>query len=202
MSELPAVGVLELGSVARGIVVADAMVKAAPVDHLRVGTVQPGKYLVLVAGDTASVEEALGVGVGVAGADLLDEVFLPDVHAEVVGALVDRSHRAVPEPEALGIVEATGIPATVVAADAGVKASGAQVAALELGDGLGGKGYVLFGGPVADVEVAVEAGAARAGAARLVRVELVAQLHPEVRRNLGVDLRFSRRIETWGSEET
>ncbi len=58
----PAIGLLEFGSVAAGIVAADAMVKRAPLGDLVAGSVQPGRYLVLVAGDVASVEEAVEAG--------------------------------------------------------------------------------------------------------------------------------------------
>ena len=58
----PAVGLLEFASIAAGIVAGDAMVKASPVGSIYAGTVHPGKYLVLVSGDTASVETALDAG--------------------------------------------------------------------------------------------------------------------------------------------
>ena len=58
----PALGLLELESIAAGIEVGDAMAKRAPVELLRAGTVHPGKYLVLVGGDVADVEEALEAG--------------------------------------------------------------------------------------------------------------------------------------------
>ena len=58
----PAVALMEFSSVAAGIVAGDAIVKASPVGSIYAGTVQPGKYLVLVGGDTASVEEALPSG--------------------------------------------------------------------------------------------------------------------------------------------
>ena len=50
---------LEFESIAIGIEAGDAMVKRAPVAHIYSGTVQPGHYLVMVAGDVASVEEAV-----------------------------------------------------------------------------------------------------------------------------------------------
>ena len=58
----PAVGMIELDSIAVGVVTGDAMVKASPLGSINVGTVHPGRYLVLVGGDTASVEVALEVG--------------------------------------------------------------------------------------------------------------------------------------------
>jgi microcompartment protein CcmL/EutN len=43
-------------------VAGDAMAKRAPVAALHAGTVHPGKYLVLVSGEVAAVEEALAPG--------------------------------------------------------------------------------------------------------------------------------------------
>ena len=47
-----AIGMVELNSIARGIETCDYMVKAAQVDLIRSSTVCPGKYMVLIAGDT------------------------------------------------------------------------------------------------------------------------------------------------------
>ena len=58
----PALGLLEVESIAAGIEVGDAMAKRAPIDVIRAGTVHPGKYLILVGGDVAAVEEALEAG--------------------------------------------------------------------------------------------------------------------------------------------
>ena len=84
----PAVGIIELDSIAQGVVTGDAMVKAAPVGSIYAGTVHPGRYLVLVSGDTASVEVALEVGRDVGGTAVLDSIFLPDIHPDVTAAIV------------------------------------------------------------------------------------------------------------------
>ena len=49
-------------SIAIGVRAGDAMVKRAPVEVTYAGTVHPGKYLVLVGGDVASVEESYAAG--------------------------------------------------------------------------------------------------------------------------------------------
>ena len=54
MSFQPALALLEIDSVALGTQVADAMVKRAPIDLFRIGTVQPGKYLILVGGSEST----------------------------------------------------------------------------------------------------------------------------------------------------
>ena len=71
---------MEFASIAVGIVAADAMVKSSPVGSIYAGTVHPGKYLVLIGGDTASVEEALEAARGVGGDSILDSVFFGIVY--------------------------------------------------------------------------------------------------------------------------
>lgn len=189
----PALGLLELDSVAIGVLTGDAMVKASPVQALHTGTVHPGRYLIAVSGDTASVEIALDVGRSAAGSVLTGEVFLPAVDSAVTEAIVAADdHSATSGGEAVGIVECAGVPSTVDAADAGVKAAAVQIATLRLADGLGGKGYVVFGGTVAEVEEAVGAAVDRAGAASVLHSVVVAQLSPDMRADLASDLRFNR----------
>ncbi len=191
----PAVGMLEFSSIAVGIVAGDAMVKAAPLGSIYAGTVHPGKYLVLVSGDTAPVEVALTVGGEVGAEWILDRLFLPDIHPAVTAAITGGGSVATLGGEALGIVETATVATVVQAADAGVKAAQVEVAAVRLADGLGGKGYVLFSGHIADVEAAVEAAQGWSEeAGQLVEARIVAQLHDEMGANLGSDLRFRRRV--------
>ena len=58
----PALALVEFGSIAAGIHAADGMIKRAPIYLIKTGTVQPGKYLVLIGGEVADVEEALAEG--------------------------------------------------------------------------------------------------------------------------------------------
>ncbi len=188
----PALCLLEFSSIARGIEAGDAMVKRAPLDVIRAGTVHPGKYLVLVGGLTADVEEALEAGRDVAGAALVDVVYLPDVHPDVVASI--GGERREDGGEALGVIETPTVAATIDAADAGVKGARVTIRDLRLADELGGKGYVLFGGEVAEVEAAVDYALERLGAAGQEATHVViSQLHAEMRENLAADPGFGAR---------
>ncbi len=192
VERFPALALLEFSSVAAGIVAGDAMVKRAPLAGLWTGTVQPGHYLVLIAGDTASVEESIDAGLEVSRAALLDRVFLPDVHPDVVAAV--RGATVQGAIEALGIVETTSVASTIEAADAGVKGARVAIVELRVADGLGGKGYVLFGGTVHDAEAAVEIGSSRVPSGHLIRATVVASLHREMTENLEGGARFGSRV--------
>lgn len=187
-----ALGLLEFDSIAAGIAAGDAMVKRAPLASIRAGTVQPGKYLVLISGEVADVQEALDAGRRSGDASVRDEVFLPFVHRTVVAVL--EGQRQAASGASLGIIETRSVAACIGAADAGVKGAHVTLRELRLADGLGGKAFLLFSGDVADVEAAVEIACARIPAGQLVRQTVIAALHPEMDENLETSTRFGMRL--------
>jgi len=189
----PALALVEFSSIAVGIQAADAMVKRAPIDVIKTGTVQTGKYLVLIGGTVADVEESLAAGRLVGGTCVVDHVYLPQVHAEVVGAI---GGVRIPETiDSLGVVETTTVAAAIHAADAGVKGAMVHLVEVRLADGLGGKGIVLFSGLVADVEAAVAIGVGvLEQPSLLVRQVVIPQLHPEMWDNVSNATRFRARV--------
>jgi microcompartment protein CcmL/EutN len=188
-----ALALLEYDSIAAGIVAGDAMVKRAPIDSIRAGTVQPGKYLVMLSGEVAEVQEALDAGRAAGGKALRDELFLPQVDRAVVRAI--GGLRQGSEGQALGIVETQTAAACIRGADAGIKGASVTLRELRLADGLGGKAFVFFGGDVADVAAAVEAACRAVGRPEfLVSRAVIAALHDEMDENLLADTRFGMRV--------
>jgi microcompartment protein CcmL/EutN len=189
----PALALIDFSSIAVGIEAADAMVKRAEIAVIRAGTVQPGRYLVLIGGSVAEVQESLDAGREVGGDTILDLVFLPNVHPEVVDAI--GGGRVPGAADALGIVETTTVASAIHAADAGVKGADVRLVEVRLADGLGGKGIVLYSGLVADVEAAVEIGVGvLARPELLVRQVVISQLHSEMWENVSDATRFSARV--------
>ncbi len=190
----PALGLLEFESIAVGIAAGDAMAKRAPIRVLHAGTVHPGRYLVLVGGEVADVEESLQAGRAAGAEALVDMVFLPHVHPAVAAAVAGTRRRGA--GEALGVIETPTVAAIIEAADAGVKGAQVRLLELRLADGLGGKGYVLFDGPVSEVEAAVQLGTARLGSRPGAVHRVIPSLHAEMRENLEADARFRERVRS------
>jgi microcompartment protein CcmL/EutN len=170
--------VLEVGSVARGLFVADALVKRAFVRLLSADPVTPGKYVLVFTGAEADVAEALGAGREAAGAEELDVLYLAAVHEAIVPAL---SGVKVPVIEgSLGVLEMKTVAATLLAADQALKAADVTLCALRLARGIGGKGYVAFVGSQDAVEASLEAGDGAVLPTARVGRELIARPHPDV----------------------
>ncbi len=194
----PAIAIWEFVSIVEGVNAADAIAKGSPIDLLYTGTTHPGKYVVLVAGDTASVDVATNIVSGIE-VDLIDHVFLPDVASTVVDAMVSSDTAAPTESDAVGLVETDTISAGVNAADAAVKAADVSLAALRMADGINGKAYFVVEGVVGDVDAAVEAGVERAGS-HVVASVVIPSLTDELRVDLGASARFLDRVRAHRSE--
>lgn len=190
---------LEVESIALGIRAGDAMVKRAPVAVLHAGTVHPGKYLVLVTGEVASVEEALEAGREAGAPAILDELFLPDPHPRLPAAITGARRRG--GGEAVGVVETRTVAAILRAADRGLKGAEVELRSIHLADGLGGKAYCLFQGEVGDVEAAVETAVESLASPELLVAQVViAQVHDEMLENLDGGARFLPRLRGQGEE--
>lgn len=189
----PAIVLLEFDSVAFGILAGDAMAKRAPLRTLHAGTVHPGRYLVLAGGEVGDLEEALAAAKEAASSRLRDEIFLPDVHLDVVAAISGRRRREA--ASALGVFETKSVPAVIRAADRAVKETAVTVLEVRLADGLGGKGYALFAGEVADVEAAIDACEKSLAEPGLLEASVVIpRLHAEMMENLAAHPEFGRRV--------
>jgi microcompartment protein CcmL/EutN len=175
----PAVGLVETSSIARGLLVADQMVKKAPVELLVARPISPGKHLVLVAGEVADVGEAMSVGIATAAATLVDRLELPQAHQALLDALAGKLAPLATDG-AIAIVETWAVASAILAADAALKAAEVRLPVLRLGDGLGGKGYFLIGGEQSDVQAALAAAVAAVPAGLLASTELIARLHGDV----------------------
>lgn len=194
LARQPALALLEFSSIALGIRAGDAMVKRAPVDVVYAGTIHPGNYLILVGGDVACVEEAFTAGLDAGPDGLLDQLFLPAVHPDVVQALLGRRRRS--SGEALGMVETRTVAATIGAADSGLKGAEVTLVEIRLADRIGGKGYCAFSGPLAEVEAAVEVAVDRLSSPEtLVADVVIPQFHEEMLANIDAASEFWTRLK-------
>ncbi len=154
MTSHPSIALLQFDSIAIGMCAGDGMAKRAPLAVLKAGTVHPGRYLILVGGDVAPVEEAYLEGQRLGEDMLIDKIFLPEVHPIAYAAALGQRSSAT--YNTLGVIETHLLPAALHAADAGIKGAAVEILELRLGDGLGGKGLLLLGGDIADVQAGVE----------------------------------------------
>jgi len=175
----PALGLFELESLARGVVVADALVKQAAVRIAIAEPVSPGKYLLVFSGPVAEVDESFREGVAVAGKVLIDQLYLPQVSLALVRGLEGELARG--GDDAIGIVETHTVASALLAADTALKSAQVVLIQLQLAKGIGGKGWFTVAGAQHDVEAALERAAAAISPSLLVTTELIQRPHVDLR---------------------
>ncbi len=158
-SRYPAIALIEFSSIAAGMTAGDAMIKKAPIVMLKVGTVHPGKYLTLIGGDVASVEESYREGLQIRPETIIDSVFLPNIHDAVHDAVL--GFRTPRKYESIGVIETSTVASNIDAADAGTKGAEVIVMEIRLADDLGGNSFTIFNGKLEEVQAAIEIGSNR-----------------------------------------
>jgi microcompartment protein CcmL/EutN len=153
------IGLVEVASIATGYVAEDAMLKAASVQLLLARTICSGKYLIVVAGDIASVQASVAAGAALCRGSLIEQRVVTQVHPDVFPAIGLSVEAPSDRVRALGIIETFSASSVVDVADAAVKAAQVILFRIHLAMAVGGKGFVLMTGDIASVEAAVAAGA-------------------------------------------
>ncbi|MDD2981706.1 MAG: BMC domain-containing protein [Hespellia sp.] len=151
------IGFLELNSIAKGILAADKMIKAAAIKLIAARPSCPGKYQILISGEVSAVKTSLKAGSEAASANVIDQLLIPRIHPQVIDAI---NLASMPSSlKALGVLEFFSVTAAITAADAAVKAANVELIEVRLGTGIGGKSFVTLTGDVGAVEMSVRSGA-------------------------------------------
>ena len=148
-----AIGMVELTSIARGIETSDFMVKAAQVELIRSSTVCPGKYIIIIAGDTGDVKASMAEGIRQGGESVVNTLLLPNAHPQLIPAISMTTQP--PAGGAVGVLEFYSIASAITAADVAAKAANVTLIEVRIGYAIGG--FVTLTGDVGAVREAVAA---------------------------------------------
>lgn len=178
--DLTVLGALEFSSIAIGILALDEMVKIAPIKIVEARTICPGKYLIVFSGDVASVEYSFNKGYETGKNSVIDSLFLPMIHQDVIPAIGNIVKTE--NWDAIGIIETLSVVSSIEAADIAAKVGGVKIIEVRLAIGFGGKSYVKIMGSLDEVQAAMEAGSAKAKAnGQLCMETLIPQPHIEIK---------------------
>lgn len=151
-----AIGLLEFKSIAKGIAVMDDVLKSSHVTLVTATPICPGKYIGLITGEIAAVQNAVKVGERLGGIFLVEAIALSNLHRDVIPALSGSTGVAL--NGAIGVVETMSALGAIEVADTACKAAAVSLLEVRIARGLGGKGFLVFTGELASVKAAIAAG--------------------------------------------
>jgi microcompartment protein CcmL/EutN len=155
MKKYPAIATLEFSDIAIGMQTTDALIKKAPLSLLKCGVISQGRYLTLIAGSPASVDESYREGLFRADAYLVDHMMLSDVDEALHDAIFGQ--RVPCRDGALGIIETLTCSCNLRATERMLKGTGVTLVEVRIADSLlHGKAVSIINGALHDVEAGVE----------------------------------------------
>ena len=185
MSLGPCIGLLEFATIPRGIESADALLWEANVEMLFSAPVQPGKYVMLFTGSIDDVKSAMRIGEERGGHDVIDRLFIPQIHEGVEAALRRTDSYIDGKLDAVGVLETTTVASAIQAADLALKKANVHLLDLRIANGLGGKSYMVMTGEISDIRASVtEAASSAKESGRLSRDVVIPNPHPDLSRYL------------------
>lgn len=155
MKSHPAFASIEFNSVPAGLYAADALLKKSPISMIRSGTIGGGRFLILLAGTTASVAEAHAEALFHGGLQVVDDAFLPDIHPALYDAILGGKRQMGEGP--LWILETPTVSCNAQAIERAMK--GVSVALIEFRAGdprMDGRGLAILQGDLYDIQAAQE----------------------------------------------
>ncbi len=152
----PALAMILIDEVPAGLQALDALLKEAPVDLVRAGTIQCGLYLILLNGGLEAIERSVRRGRDLAAGHTIDFVILPDAESRILSAIRDQAVRWPAPGDTLGMIQTAAPPDMLRALDSALKGTSVELVELRVGDGLGGRAIASLWGETPDVEAAIE----------------------------------------------
>ncbi|WP_374019604.1 BMC domain-containing protein [Paenibacillus thiaminolyticus] len=176
-----AIGVVELRSISKGYETADRMLKTSPVDVHHLKPICPGKFLIIMSGDTADVQAAMDSAKAEAGEFRISDFMLHGVHPGLVDGLKKRySSQPV---DAVGIVETSTVSSGIYAFNEALKQCDIYVKRMNLGMAIGGKFLAVFTGSVSDVEQGMKVIASSMDEKRIVHCTVLRSPSEEIKQH-------------------
>ena len=191
MKTYPAIALIEYSSIATGILAGDAMLKKAPITVIKSGTVHNGKYLVLIGGSVASVEESYAKGLAIDPDNIIDSMILPNVHQQLHDSILGTRLKCT--KESLGIIEASSVSTMIKASDAGIKGADVNIVEIRLADDIGGKSFTIYNGNIEEIQAAVEiAKNAITSSEHWVNETIIPNLHADMKIQIDQTTKFEQ----------
>ncbi|MCB9833353.1 MAG: BMC domain-containing protein [Planctomycetes bacterium] len=150
-----ALGLIEVASIPRGVVAADALIKEAVVTVLVARPVDPARWVLLFEGEVEAVQRAAARAAERAGDRLVGRLELAAPHPQLLSGLFELRQ---PEIDAVGLLETINLADCLAALDRALKAAEVELIELRLAMGLFGHAFFSITGEVSSVEAALEAG--------------------------------------------
>jgi PduT-like ethanolamine utilization protein len=177
------IGAIEFKSIAKGIEISNDMVKKSFVDILYLKSICPGKFLIIVAGDTCQVNECINYGVDNGIEYIVDNFIINSVHEDIVNGFKYK-YKPINNITSIGVMESTKVCAGIKSLDKALKSSDVVLIKLQLSFAIGGKLVYIVAGELSSVEVGIKEGESILNPKEIVNISIIPSVDRQIIKKL------------------
>ncbi len=148
MADKNAIGLIELASLHKGFEVLDTVLDMTKVEKLIARTICSGKYIIMVRGEIADVEECIIVAKEQGGFAIVNALMIPNVDEKIFPAIAGTTTLDSPVVDGMLIIETFSVAAAIKAADYAVKEADVTLLRIHVAMAIGGKGLIVITGNI------------------------------------------------------
>ncbi len=148
------IAVIEMKSVARGVMVTDSMAKAARISIVLSTSICPGKYLAIIEGELGALDSAVRIAEKLGGRHIFSSFIIGGINTRVIEAISGKNEDTT--LDAMGIIESMQIAHLINSSDIAVDSAEVDFVEFRLGRGCGVNSFYILTGTLSSVNSAVE----------------------------------------------
>ena len=146
MNSAKTIGIIELASIYKGFEVQDTILKQANVEKVLARTICSGKYLIIVRGELADVEDCLELAKEVGDFAIVNALYIPNVDEKIFAAISGCTTLDIEQVNAMVLLETFSVAAVIKAVDLAIKEADIDVPRIHVAMAVGGKGFAVLTG--------------------------------------------------------
>lgn len=151
------IGAIEFKSIAKGIEISNEIVKKSLVEVLYLKSICPGKFLIIISGDTSYVNEAIDYGIAKGCNYIVDSFIINVINEEIINGLKHK-YKKLKNISSIGILETNKVCSGLKALDKTLKSSDVTLIKLQLSFAIGGKLVYIVSGDLSSLEYGINEG--------------------------------------------
>ena len=141
------IGAIEFKSIAKGIEVSNEMIKKSSVDVLYLKSICPGKFLIIVGGETSYINECVDYGIKLGEGYIVDNFVINAISQEILDGFKNKYQK---------LDSIVSIGAGIKMLDKTLKSGDLVLVKLQLSFAIGGKLVYIVAGDLSSLEYALK----------------------------------------------
>jgi len=177
------IGAIEFKSIAKGIEVSNEIVKKSSVEVIYLKSICPGKFLIMILGETCYIKESIDYGLTKGDGYIVDSFIINSVSSDIINGLKNK-YKKLESIKSIGVVETNKVCSGLKALNKTLKSSDVSLINLQVSFAIGGKLVYTVSGDLSDLEIGINEGCKVINKKDIINTSIIPSLNKQIIDNL------------------